>query len=107
MLDEAGFGRRIVPVPKAFAIAALKTAEFLKLSPIYQWVYETAGKDSSVSIERARLELGFRPRFSNIDALITNFAWYKKNRNRIEGGAGTSHRTAWRQGALGLIKHLF
>ncbi len=107
VLDEAGYGKSIISLPEGFAVSLLKIAEKLKLSPIYGWVYETANKDSSVSIERAAVQLGFAPRFSNRDALIRNYRWYTENRNRISDADGISHRTAWHQGVLGLIKYLF
>ncbi len=107
VLDDAGFGKHIVSMPKGFAISLLKIAEKLKLSPIYQWVYETAGKDSSVSIQKAIDKLKYKPRYSNRDALIRNYRWYIINRDRISDSDGISHRTAWNQGILGLVKYLF
>ncbi|MGE5439550.1 MAG: NAD-dependent epimerase/dehydratase family protein, partial [Bacteroidota bacterium] len=53
VLDYAGFGKKIVGLPEKPVIFALKFLEFLKLSPLYKWVYETASKDSFVSIEKA------------------------------------------------------
>ena len=43
---------------------------------MYKWVYETASKDSFVSIEKAERILGFEPQYSNQDALVRNFEWY-------------------------------
>ena len=42
VLDRAGFGKKIVPLPAAPAIWTLRVLEALKLSPLYKWVYETA-----------------------------------------------------------------
>ena len=43
-------------------IWVLKVLEWARLSPLYRWVYETAAKDSFVSIERIDARLGFVPR---------------------------------------------
>ena len=67
VLDAAGFGKRIVPLPAAPAIWTLRILERLGVSPLYKWVYETASKDSFVSIEKAERVLGWRPRYSNQD----------------------------------------
>jgi nucleoside-diphosphate-sugar epimerase len=107
VLDRAGFGKRIVPLPAAPAIAALRVLEKLGLSPLYQWVYDTAAKDSFVSIEKAERVLGYAPRWSNKDALVRNFEWYLANRERFQGQAGVTHRVPWRQGALALAKRVF
>jgi len=74
---------------------------------LYQWIYETAGKDSYVSVEKAEKVLGFKPRYSNRQALGRNFDWYLKNRSAFESVSGVSHRVPWNQGALGLLKFFF
>ena len=88
-------------------ILVLKFLEFLKLSPLYKWVYETASKDSFVSIEKAEKKLGYVPKYSNKEALIRNFRWYMKNIDKIKGQAGISHRVPWKQGILKLAKVFF
>ena len=107
VLDRAGFGKKVVPVPAGPAILALRTLERLGISPLYKWVYETASKDSFVAIDRARRRLGWEPRFSNRDALLRNFAWYVEHRDRFAGASGVSHRVPWKQGAIGLLKRFF
>jgi nucleoside-diphosphate-sugar epimerase len=104
VLTHAGHGKRIIGLPAAPAIWTLRGLEALHLSPLYKWIYETAGKDSFVSIERARDRLGFTPRHSNIDALLRNYDWYLANRDRISQAAGVSHRVPWKRGALRLLK---
>jgi nucleoside-diphosphate-sugar epimerase len=107
VLDEAGFGKRIIPFPATPAIWGLRLLEALHLSPLYRWVYDTAGKDYSVSIEKAERQLGFKPEYSNKDALLSNFRWYRANRTQFVAQSGISHRAPWRQGGLRLIKYFF
>ena len=107
VLDAAGKGRRIIPFPRGIAVAGLRILELLHLSPLYRWVYETAGKDSIVSIEKAHRELGFEPRYSNRDALLRNYHWYLEHGMRESGGPGMSHRKSWEHGFLKIIKAFF
>jgi nucleoside-diphosphate-sugar epimerase len=107
VLDEAGFGKHIVPFPTGPVVAALKVLEALKLSPLYPWIYETASKDSFVSIEKAQRVLGYRPQHSNRDALLRNYRWYLANKDRFTGGSGVTHRLPWKQKALKLAKVFF
>lgn len=107
VLDYAGFGRKIRPFPAGPVILALKVLEAMKLSPLYAWVYETAGKDSFVSIEKAERVLGYKPKYSNKDALKRNYQWYLDNLHSFEGQSGVSHRVPWNQGALKLAKLFF
>ena len=107
VLDHAGHGKRVVGLPAQPAIWTLRLLEQLGLSPLYEWVYETAARDSFVAIERIERQLGFRPRYTNRDALIRNYDWYLANRDEIGGTSGISHRVPWRQGILALAKRLF
>ena len=107
VLDRAGHGKRAVSVPAWPAIAVLKLLETLHLSPLYQWIYETAARDSFVSVESIESKLGFVPRYSNRDALIRNYDWYVAHRGEIGRTPGVSHRVPWKKGALRLAKCFF
>lgn len=107
VLDKAGFGKKIIGFPAKPVILGLRFLEMLHLSPLYKWVYETASEDSFVSIEKAEKKLGFKPKYSNKQALLRNFKWYMDNLEKFEHTSGVSHRVPWKQGALGLIKKFF
>ncbi|MBS3820413.1 MAG: NAD-dependent epimerase/dehydratase family protein [Phycisphaerae bacterium] len=107
VLDEAGFGKRIRPLPAGPIIVTLKVLEALHLSPLYKWVYETAGKESFVSIEKAQEQLGFQPTYSNRDALVRNYRWYLEHLDDFSQASGVSHRVPWKQGILALAKQVF
>lgn len=107
VLDYAGHGKRIVTLPAAPMIWTLRILEKLKLSPLYKWVYETVTEDSFVSIEKAERLLGYRPKYSNKDALIRNYQWYIDHLQEFEGKTGVSHRVPWKQGILSLAKLFF
>ncbi|MCC6267256.1 MAG: NAD-dependent epimerase/dehydratase family protein [Dehalococcoidia bacterium] len=107
VLDEAGFGKRMIPIPARPAIWTLRVLDYFRLSPLYKWVYETVTEDSFVSIEKAERVLGFAPKYSNKQAMIRNYRWYLENLDSFEGQSGVSHRVPWKQGVLGLVKLVF
>lgn len=107
VLDYAGFGKKIVGLPETPIIWTLRVLEALKLSPLYKWVYETASKDSFVSIEKAERVLGFKPKYSNKQALIRNYQWYLDHLDEFKDQTGISHRVPWKQGILKLAKIFF
>jgi nucleoside-diphosphate-sugar epimerase len=107
VLDRAGHGRRVVSLPERPAIWALRLLKLLHLSPIYRWVYESASQDSFVSTERIETRLGFRPRYSNRDAMMRSYEWYLDHRPESSLAPGISHRVPWRKGILQLAKHFF
>jgi nucleoside-diphosphate-sugar epimerase len=107
VLDRAGHGKRVIGLPAGPLIWLLKLLELLHLSPLYQWIYETAAQDSFVSIQHIESKLGFAPRYSNREALIRNYDWYVAHRDEFRGKSGISHRVPWRKGVLRLLKHFF
>jgi nucleoside-diphosphate-sugar epimerase len=105
LIDHAGSSSRLRPVPVKPAEVVLRTLELLHLSPLAEWHYKTAHKDSFVDVSKAQRLLGWQPRLSNKDALIETYDWYLANRGRV-GAAGVTHRVPWNQQALGLLKRL-
>jgi nucleoside-diphosphate-sugar epimerase len=107
ILKYVGKGRRVIPVPAAPLILLLRFLEFLHLSPLYRWVYETAPCDSFVSVEKAENVLGFVPKYSNKQALIRNYKWYVEHLHEFENASGVSHRVPWKQGILKFVSWFF
>lgn len=107
VLDRAGHNKRVVGLPAAPAIWTLRLLELLHLSPLYKWIYETAGKESFVSIDKITDRLGYAPERSNEEALVRNYDWYVANRDRISKKSGVSHRVPWKRGALKLARFIF
>jgi nucleoside-diphosphate-sugar epimerase len=105
LIDHAGSSSRLQPVPVKPAEIALRGLELLRVSPLAEWHYKTAHKDSFVDVTKAQRLLGWQPRLSNRDALIETYDWYLANRGRV-GEAGVTHRVPWNQQALGLLKRL-
>lgn len=107
VLDAAGHGKKVIPVPALPAILALRVLDTFRLSPLYKWVYETITQDSFVSIDKAQQQLGYAPRYSNKEALLRNFQWYVEKRSTFAAASGITHRAPWKQGALGIVKRFF
>ena len=107
VLDFAGHGKKIKGLPEKPIILTLRLLEAMKLSPLYKWVYETASKDSFVSIDKAEKVLGYKPKYSNKDALIRNYKWYLEHHEEFKNKSGISHRVPWKQGILKVAKVFF
>ena len=105
LIDHVGSSSKLRPVPARPAELALRALELARVSPLAEWHYKTAHRDSFVDVAKAERLLGWRPRLSNAQALIETYDWYAENRARI-GAAGVTHRVPWNQQALGLLKKL-
>ena len=106
LIDHAGSGSRLRPIPARPAEIVLRGLELAHLSPLAEWHYKTAHKDSFVDIAKAERLLGWTPRLSNEQALIETYDWYLANRDAPGRAAGLTHRVPWNQQALALFKRL-
>lgn len=107
VLDYAGFGRRVVPLPRQPFLGFLDIAYRAGISPIYPWVYKLLFQDSVVSIDKAAKLWGFKPARSNRDALLGNFEWYLRERLTVGRSRGVSHRQMWKEGPFAVAKAFF
>ncbi|VVB82624.1 GDP-L-fucose synthase [uncultured archaeon] len=99
-------GARVMKTPASFIKFSLRILEMLKLSPLYKWVYGTADKDSFVSIDKISKRFNWEPKYSNQEALIHSYQWYLDNESSLSKESGITHRVAWKQGFLGIIKKI-
>ena len=107
VLDAAGHGKRVVPLPARPAAAVLGALSALGVSPVYRRLVHKLLRDSCVDITEARRVLGFAPAHSSTDALLRSFDWYAAHRARLARTNGRTHAERWREGALRLAKSFF
>ena len=106
LIAHAESTSRVTPIPARPVQVILRGLELLRVSPLAEWHYKTADKDSYVAIERAEDTLEWTPRFSNAETLIAAYDWYAANREALARGPGLTHRVPWNQRALGLVKRI-
>lgn len=67
--------------------------------------WDTADKDSFVSIEKIQEKLNWKVKYSNQDAFVRAYNWYLEHYEEVKrAGDGVTHRKAWKQGILKLVK---
>jgi nucleoside-diphosphate-sugar epimerase len=104
---HAKTGSRVKSVPMAPAVSFMNLTSALGLSPLGPYHAMMYGRSLYFDITKAKTELGWQPRFSNNEMFVHSYDWYLKNREQILRSHGASHhRSAVKQGVLGMIKHL-
>ncbi|MBI5239096.1 MAG: NAD-dependent epimerase/dehydratase family protein [Elusimicrobia bacterium] len=101
---HAGTGSRVRSVPKAPALALMRLGSALGLSPLgpYHAMY---GEELFFDISKAKAELGWEPRWSDVDMMVESYDWYMNHREEVLSKSGRSaHRSAVSQGILGLVR---
>jgi nucleoside-diphosphate-sugar epimerase len=105
LIAHAGTSSRLRPIPAKPAELVLRALELARMSPLVEWHYKTASRDSFVDVSRAERLLGWSATKSNVQTLVENYDWYVANRERMHQ-AGTTHRVPWNQQALGWLKRV-
>jgi nucleoside-diphosphate-sugar epimerase len=104
---HAGTGSRLAPVPVGLAVPVLRLLEVTRLSPLVEWHYRTAYRDSFVSVEKAKRLLGWRPEKSNAEVLCETYDWYVAHYAEYLGRVGLTHRVPWDQKVLKVVRLFF
>ncbi|MFD3734431.1 NAD-dependent epimerase/dehydratase family protein [Streptomyces sp. NPDC058632] len=109
VLDAAGHGRRVVGLPARPALGVLGALQRVRLSPVYGRLLHKLMADSYVSIDKAAERLGFTPKYSNRDAVLLTYEWWRTARHvsPAGGATGRTSRDPWRQGLLSAAKVFF
>jgi 2-alkyl-3-oxoalkanoate reductase len=107
VLDAAGHGRRVVSIPARPAVSVLRLLGRVGGSPVYGRLLHKLLADSYVSTDKARRRLGFQPRYSNQDALLRTYQWWREHRPRTATQSGRTSREPWSQGVLRAAKVFF
>lgn len=104
LIEHAGSRSVLTPLPAGPARALLRALDLGRLSPLSEWHYRTADRDCVVDISAAESSLGWSPHYSNHETLVRAYDWYLS----ASGGlpVGSTHRTAWDERALALLRRL-
>jgi nucleoside-diphosphate-sugar epimerase len=107
VIRRAGSKSRVASLPKGPAIAAMKVAHALRISPLGPYQYRMIAEDFVFDTSRAKRELGWAPTLNNEEMLFRAYDYYRQNRRDIEARTGVSaHRQAAPMGVIRLLKWL-
>jgi len=93
--DHAGSGSVIRPLPRALVQAATMVLGRMGLSPLEDEQRQVASQDRVLDTRRAKSELGFQPRFTDVAQLIAAYEWYLRARHMPR-----SYRSDWPDGGI-------
>lgn len=104
LINYAGKDSKIIGISPAFARSVLRTLHFMHVSPVAKWQYEICDKDFVCDARKARKELGWKPKWSNAEALKQTYDWY--NRKKGSFRTGTTHKEAPKSGILKILDYI-
>ena len=104
---HAKTGSKVKSVPMSPAVAFMNLTSAVGLSPLGPYHAMMYGRSLYFDITKAKTDLGWQPKYSNNEMFVHSYDWYVKNREMILKSHGASHhRSAVKQGILGMVKHL-
>lgn len=104
----AGTGSKVRSVPMSLAVAGMKMAGALGVSPLGPYHALMYGRSLYFDGAKAKSELGWGPRYSNNEMLVESYEWYLKNREAVQRTHGASHhRSPVKPGILKLARRFW
>jgi nucleoside-diphosphate-sugar epimerase len=104
LIEHARSASRVVGVPARPARVALAGLARARLSPLSSWHYRSADRDFVLDCTRASEALGWSPAHSSAEALRGAYDWFAAAGERSP--TGVTHRVAWRERGLALLRRL-
>jgi len=106
LIVHAGTRSKVKSLPEGLTIAALRSADWLGISPLAPWHYLTFHKPFHFDVTKL-LAMGWHPRYSNDEMFRESYDWFCANYDRLTAEkAGSPHRRPVREGLLWLLKKL-
>ncbi len=110
VIRAAGTRSRVASLPKTPAIAAMKLAHTLKVSPLGPYHYRMIAENFVFDTTRIRDRLGWRPTLTNEEMMVRAYRYYAERAAEIHartGGSGDGAVSAHsRPAAMGVIRLL-
>lgn len=96
LAEYAGTGSRVISVPMAPTVAAMKVTSVLGLSPLGAYHHLMYGRSMYFDVAKAKRELGWSARYGNEEMFRSSYDWYLAHRDEVLGGG--EHRSHHRSG---------
>jgi nucleoside-diphosphate-sugar epimerase len=107
LIRHADTGSRVRSVPMLPAVWGMLLTSALGLSPLGPYHALMYGRAMYFDLSRAKSELGWSPRHSNVEMFCESYDWYTAHRDEVLKQTGASHhRSAVKQGVLDLVSRL-
>jgi nucleoside-diphosphate-sugar epimerase len=105
IIRAAGTSSRVVQLPRGPAIAAMKLAHKLGISPLGPYHYRMIAEDFVFDTTHIREKLGWRPTLTNQQMMVKAYRYYSARRAEIDARAGEVSAHS-RPAAMGVIRAL-
>ena len=107
VIDGAGSTSKLLRLPKAPMIWAMKLAHVLRISPLGPYHYRMIASSFVFDTSAIKRVLGWQPTLTNGEMMLKAYRYYQTNRAEIAARKDVSaHRQATRMGVIRVLKAL-
>ena len=107
VIDGAGSKSRLLPLPKAPMIWAMRLAHVLRISPLGPYHYRMIASSFVFDTSAIKRVLDWKPTLTNGEMMLKAYRYYQTNRAEIAARKDVSaHRQATRMGVIRVLKAL-
>jgi nucleoside-diphosphate-sugar epimerase len=106
LVDHAATGSVVRSLPLGPARAAMRELARLGLVPFAPYHWLLYGESLWFDVTRARDELGWEPRQSNVSMMIESYEWFLEHRDDLDADGRSHHQSPARLGLLRVLKQL-
>lgn len=107
VIDRAGTSARVASLPKRPALAAMRLASTLRISPLGPYHYRMIAESFEFDTSRIKAELAWEPTLTNEEMLWKAYEHFSANVEEIMGRTEVSaHRQPAKMGAIRILKWL-
>lgn len=103
LIEAVGSQSRIKSLPQGLTINTLRVLYYLKLSPLVPYHFMTYHTSCYFDVQPL-LEMGWKPRYSNIDMLKESYDWFLEGADKGPFEQRSPHRSPFKQGILWALK---
>lgn len=99
---------KVKSLNSSFIIPFMKLFSYIGLSPLGAYHSLMYGKSMYFDLSKAKNELGWKPKYSNVEMFIESYEWYIKNKKNILTNNNKSHhQSAVKHGILSIFNKIF
>jgi nucleoside-diphosphate-sugar epimerase len=107
LIFHAQTGSKIRSLPFSLTVLAMNVTSRLGLSPLGPYHSLMYGREMFFDITKPKQELGWQPKWGNIEMFIQSYEWYLANKDKVlQNHQVSPHRSVIKQGVLSLLQWL-
>jgi nucleoside-diphosphate-sugar epimerase len=107
VIQKAGSASRLVPLPKAPTLLAMRLCYALGVSPLGPYQYKMIAESFVFDTEKIKRMLDWKPTLTNEEMLLKAYLFYKEHKGELKSAGDVSaHKQGAKMGIIRLLKYL-